>query len=1043
MNDREVELPSSVSQGESEESKIREVAEALVTLFTEYSSSPEWGAAKRSYDQTNPDLIMRALEFSLQDLSFKWTEDALLKAMHSSFKREGDSVYNPKAFVRLLSMGGEPLEEELPSVATLDTLRLSFDLPGSIDFTKVYKACLRSKSPRVQARGLTMARLLAGESREKTISKAHVDDIINVSLDSKREPSVRILALRELAKLRENVGETFRKNIVSISKEVGFLKGGVDLSHYALSRLISLFESDAELPDRITGSFLEDKELSFLNSEEFSAVAVDYRDLYTHEGEIDFEKLYFLLKERVSAWREASDLGSFETGTDLFGYEKMFRYIGRPFLSRHDALYAFKDILKLYEFSGLAASQFYGQILEQVRRETREYPEGTPHHHFNAIASSFNPDFDHLREVAQRYPQLPDMNELVDFFANEQTIFASWESLKRFSSLVYLLERGDVLAELAELADSGNQALYDYIRVLAFHRDSRVDMRSVMQFWRDPEAFLGAEASYTLPEEHDRKKPSNYIHMPNLDLTAEEIRDALVGGQLDRLQAFSPLEIRYEIPLEEVETPSIRKAIALAVGEGEKKGLAKSPKKLVANIRYWLKRSEVDYDDWLEGKVEIPEEDKGRLEREFYDLVYGQRYGMKRPEARTVKVVAKIQRKSDPEAALAGNDTANCMPFGDGKTTLYTFNPNTAQFILQLVRDDGTERTIAQSVLTKDINTGVLVPDIIAQLDQRGGHLEEVLPAEVLSVGRAFVACDNVEVAPNYKGEEYQRVIETVYRDFFREYMGCYAQVQGLDSRVVPIGKANTDALSHLPTEANTFVPQAPVSYSDKVDKEVYMLYLDDDESSDSIWSREVKAPEPAKEGKERTPLTGRGLSYLTYQDALRVGYLEGKAYADNETLMQFLFNMENALIAKDINNRAKDRPNLSLKYEDERGKMRGYLLAWEGKIDDRNIADVSPRLPNQPCVYMLDVATDQGDSMAGVRLMKGFAQLYKQNYLDKGKFLPIYVQAREVTSFKAVQGRFLKRLAEDSGVKLELLELPTYQVGKDTMHPIIIKPVL
>ncbi|MFH1602267.1 MAG: hypothetical protein ABIB61_04930 [Candidatus Shapirobacteria bacterium] len=277
-------------------------------------------------------------------------------------------------------------------------------------------------------------------------------------------------------------------------------------------------------------------------------------------------------------------------------------------------------------------------------------------------------------------------------------------------------------------------------------------------------------------------------------------------------------------------------------------------------------------------------------------------------------------------------------------------------------------------------------------------------------------------------------------RDYFREYMSRYAENQGLEPSKVPIGQGHTDTLVNLPTAPNTFVPQSPVSYSDKTGESVYILDLTSDKRTQLILEREVFASEAPQSEKQLALPNVSGIDYLTFEDALRVGYLEGKAYADNESLMQFLFNMENALIAKDINNAAKGRPNMSLKYTDGEGQMRGYFLAWEGRLTDENAEHDAQEFFDQPCVYMLDIATDRENHMAGGRLIKAFTKLYKQNYLDRGNPLPIFAQAREATSYKIVQ-RQLEGLGRDIGVEFKLIELPTYDVGKDTMHPIIIQP--
>jgi hypothetical protein len=49
-------------------------------------------------------------------------------------------------------------------------------------------------------------------------------------------------------------------------------------------------------------------------------------------------------------------------------------------------------------------------------------------------------------------------------------------------------------------------------------------------------------------------------------------------------------------------------------------------------------------------------------------------------------------------------------------------------------------------------------------------------------------------------------------------------------------------------------------------------------------------------------------------------------------------------------------------------------------------------------------------------------------------------MQAREQTSFRIIK-RQLDKIGKGLGIEFELVELPTYTEGEDTMHPIIIKP--
>ena len=754
----------------------------------------------------------------------------------------------------------------------------------------------------------------------------------------------------------------------------------------------------------------------------------------------DLKELFKKAKTELIQWQEKQTIAEpFQAGAEVFGYKKMLEYIRRPYLSLHDAVHAFHNILGLYEKSSLSESEFYGQVLYQVKMDDREYSEGTAHHHLNAIAQTVNKDVAKIIEKAQKYKEIEKLQKLATAFNTPEAVFASWTNLKRYSELEQLLGKTGILDELKKLKTEGKDALYKYIETLAFHPDSKVNMNAVLEFWRDPESFLAAEASHTPYEVHDRKKPSNYLNMPNLDLTAFELRDALVEGKMDGLSAFTPFEIKYTIPLGDVKLEPLPDLISKALGSNKKgiKGIAKNSPKLFSELGKLLKPHGMNIVEYIQGKS-LP--DGTNLSQEIEKLLYNSDFGIERPAIKTREFIARISQKSDPEGAIAGDDTVNCMPFGDGKNTVYTFNPNTAQFVIRFVKSDGNERTIAQSVLTKDMDVQVPVPNVISQLNKEGEHLENILPADILTAAPVYAACDNVEVSPNYSDERHQKIIEAIFRDFFKEYMKRYAGIERLNPKKVPIGQGYTDALSQLPIEKNTFVPQAPVSYSDKRGENVYMLDLESNTGADLILQKQIQEIKTEKPEEPILPKI-KGLEYLTFEDALKVAYLEGKAYSDNQSLMQFLFNMENALIAKDINNAAKDRPNMSLKYIDENEKMRGYMLAWEGRFSDENIKHDAEDFFNQPCVYIIDIATDRKNHMAGGSLIRGFVELYKQNYLDKGNLMPIFAQAREATSYQIVKKQ-LDKIAKDINVDFELIELPTYEVGKDTMHPIIIRPV-
>lgn len=739
----------------------------------------------------------------------------------------------------------------------------------------------------------------------------------------------------------------------------------------------------------------------------------------------------------TSDWSsEVYDRLKFRRGAYLFSYKHMLEYIQREGLSLHDAVHAIEEISELFRISGLSANEFYNNVLKQVAMDNSSYPEGSAHHHFNAIAKTANKSIIEVVDKLLQYKEIDHLQKLAAIFESPQAALSTWTNIKRCSDLEQLLGQVKILENLKEEKLKGNDALYHYIETLAFHPDSKVNMQSILDFWMEPKTFLAAESSDTPHELHDRIKPSNYVDISNLDLTALELRNALIEGKMDQIQVFSPLKIKYKISLENYSTLEL---LFKALGSRKKniEGIAKNPKRLFREIKAFLKSNSINIDDYLQKGGELPEEtNMAQLE----SIIYDPDFGIEKTKIKSQEFVAQIYKKSDPEGAMAGDDTANCMPFGDGKNTLYTFNPNTAQFVIRLVKKDQKERTIAQSVITKDMDMGKVIANIISEFTSGRASLTNILPENLLEHAPTYIAADNVEVSPNFSNDRYQRMIEIIMRDFFKEYTKHYAQNQELEPNKIVIGKGYADALTSLPSIPNTFAPQAPISYSDKTGQAAYVLDLTKNEKSHLILEKDVAVPE-VSDAKQVAFSNIPGVEYLTFEDALRVGYLEDKVYADNQSLMLFPHNMENALIAKDINNVAKDRPNLSLKYLDDKKQMRGYLLAWEGQITDQSIEYDAKKFYKKPCIYILDLVADKNATMAGGKLIKAFIELYKRNYLDLGKLIPIYTQARETTSYRIVQ-RQLERLGNEIGINFELIELPTYNVDYDTMHPIIIKPV-
>lgn len=757
-------------------------------------------------------------------------------------------------------------------------------------------------------------------------------------------------------------------------------------------------------------------------------------EISEHPNKTEYQNIFEKLKQ-YKIWEDEQNITrSFEEGAKIFGYDRMFAFIHRNNLTRHDGLHAFQYIINLYNTSGANPENFYGNILQQVANDDAQYESGSAHHELNQIAQTFNADIEGTLSRAKRYSGLQHLSELVKIFESPEAIFASWKNLKRYHELSQLLVRGELLDKLQK---EQNPKLRTYVETLALHPYSSVDMQKVFEFWQTPENFLDSSDEHTPEEIHNRKKPSNLTEIPHLDLSPEDLRDALVEGSLDKLQAFAPMEVEYQISY------SLREQIRQALGSRQNKisGLAENPGNLFKGISTILKPTNITVQKFLEGEAVLED-----VEEQIQQMLDKPGVGLK-PDTKKrfpiYQLKMQTNAKSDPEGALAGNDTACCMPFGSGKNNVYTFNPSCTHATLQLEREDNRPRTIAQSVLTRDRNIGRNVSEVMKIMREQGEHLERVVPEDLLHTRPAIVACDNVEVAPNYKEGDYPHLIETVYRDFFAEYLSRFGEQQNFTQDRVVIGKGYSDALTDLKSIPNITVPETPVGYSDKTHEAVYDLPTKQNLAAKfAVLSKEVKFS--VRNLSTSKPKSTETVADLTFNDCLPAAYIEGKAYASNQSLMEYLWKIENTLIAKDISNTHKNRPNMSFKYESD-GKIRGYMIAYEGVLKN-NEANSGSQENSQQVVYIADLAVSEpgtlGGGRAGTAMIKAFVENYGREYLQKGKLMPIFAYAREQTSYKLLQ-RELEKLSKDLNMKFEMEEGKSYQTGEDTMHPVLIKPIV
>jgi len=442
------------------------------------------------------------------------------------------------------------------------------------------------------------------------------------------------------------------------------------------------------------------------------------------------------------------------------------------------------------------------------------------------------------------------------------------------------------------------------------------------------------------------------------------------------------------------------------------KGLAVNPTKLFSDLDKILKDNQkpINIYQFLAGEVQ-PDKDTSEKITALLDncqlktdmvVEKGERY------------LATIHPKSSPFGVLAGNDTACCMPFGDGKAVLYMMNPVCAQFTIQKEKEDGTRKTLIQSVMTLNYPIpGHSVPELI-ELLQSERDISQVLPDEALLNQRKLILVgDNAEADPNFKDNlTAGELSELLYGDFFARYLEQITSPEGrVDTTQIQIGLNYSDVLHNLLQVPNETIPLAPLSYSDNIESTSYQL------RPEKAPAGRVKVEIRQLPDRKVDPVPS-GVYDLTYADTLSTAFLESKAYKDAQDLLTGLHNMENTLIAKDINNSFKKRPNLSLKFVDRDGHFRSYILAYQGVYKETG----------EPCIYISDFASDRQTSSAGF-VLKHFCQRYKENYLDQNNTLPIFAEMRESTSYKLITDN--KEMIEGFlGATINIEEIDSYSRG-------------
>lgn len=750
-------------------------------------------------------------------------------------------------------------------------------------------------------------------------------------------------------------------------------------------------------------------------------------------------KLYQIIIQDHPEWVDSQiSIPAADKFAQNFGYLRFFEFINQPDWTFHDLLLMTDKILELQNTSQLKSNQFFINIIRQVLRDSGSYSDESALRYFYSLINSLNPDFDQTLEKAKNYGEIPELAELATYFEDVKVIFSSWNNLKKYAKLDQLVQDNAILIELKQLSNSGQQALYEYVAKLAFHPQSRVNWTAVRQFWQDPEAFFQREASFSDESVVHSLQPINYTQVDHLDLSPEQLRDAIVTGTLDKIQRFKPLSVEYELPFYKgIYFMTLDQAALAAVGgiQDSQPGLAKQPERVQAELMAVLATFDITWEEFIEGYKHLPEEAHESAQQILFDSQIGIPVTWR-------KAFTQTHRKSDAKGILAGTDTINCMPYEDGKAINYHVNPNIGQMTVQMAGNE-FDRTIAQSVLTEDLSIKSTAAEIYSQFSYGSQSVAMLIP-EVLEAKSSILACDNIEVAPNWQ-EKADLVIRWLYEDFLRVYLQTFGSDQGFDMKRALVGLGFTDIKLPFPKTDNKTIPTSPVMYSDKFGQagsayeqvqEIDLTINEQPTFKRRVEVREQKAPEylaPAV----------TGVTLLHSREVLQVAAIQGMAYHDNQVQVEPYYQLQNMLIGVEINNAHKDRPHLHLAYYDPDGAMRGYFIAFEGVLakhpsHDPDEMDAADR---EKVIYVHELASDRESTVAGGRLVKGFLELYKKNYLDKGLLVPLYTESREKTTYHVILKK-LNKVGAELGVQFELEEVDQNNVAGDIMHHLLIRPV-
>ncbi len=727
-----------------------------------------------------------------------------------------------------------------------------------------------------------------------------------------------------------------------------------------------------------------------------------------HSSELGGIATFEALLKYSPQWEMAKSLeGEFREAAEVLGADRLLWYLRDTNRSSVAALHGIHAIVKLYHQSGLSLEAFTHNILSQVKQDGHSYSGGSATQLLKKIGNTCTFERKGISARLSTLSGFPHLQQLAKQLSQQTTPFQSWAKLRQYAELEELALTAGLQEQLQNVVDSGDLNLVKFIDPLIGHPGSKIDLSAVQDLITAPEAFFSRPDS-SLNEDADKEwNVSNLFLFEHLDLTPEDLRTAWMDGTLDATKSIPPFRIRYEVNPDAIQaTPHELLKRALGSSQSGDKPLARNSGKLFHSVKGLLSQygvspqQYISEPDCITSSPLMIASGREHFHAQLREILFNPQFGI--PDE-PVAVIAEIHLPSDPLGVIAANDITECALFGVGKTNSYTVNPSAAFFTVRLERPDGSQRTFAQSVLTRV--SRVPVP---ASEQLRGLIGKAEASDEIIRVGaKSELALDNLEVHPNYREGTLATLLPELLSDFFGNYQNRLNSSWDTSKDWIPIGEAFSSVVTKLPRQPNNFLPEIPIGYSDNYGESVIQLKIGENER---LFSREVGEVQESR-AKYTAPVSlPPQVSLIEQSDWLAVRQLERIAYTDNPVVLDHegvdLFHFATAVA---INNHQKGRPSLLLKHTQPDGELDAFLLAYEGRDEEGN-----------PLIVVSSFASSKRQREAAIRLSRGFEELLRYHYLSEGGEIRLELDTRQSTSARFFSAR-LHQLANRNGFRFHL----------------------